>query len=404
METMTLLFYARVSKANATGIVPIYLRVTIGRQRFETATGRTIDSMTWSQPLGKAVGSSPGARELNQFLEVLRAKAYAIQKKVITTDVDLTIDEFTKQWKGTKAKPKMLLEIFQEHNDRIKALVGHQYSQSTYTRYVTSLEHTKKFLLEQYKSSDFAITSIQYNFITDYEFWLKAKRKCNHNSTIKYLTNFKKIINICVKNGWLNRDPFTGFKMTKQEVDRTYLTQAELDILKAKSFASERLSQVRDIFLFSCYTGLAYIDTQNLSPSQVRVGIDGKKWIFSNRQKTDVLSRIPILPPAEVILNKYENHPQSRFKNRLLPILSNQKMNEYLHEMMTVCGIDKNVTYHTARHTFATTVTLNNGVPIETVSKLLGHRNLKTTQHYAKVLDQKLSKDMEVLMTKFAIV
>ncbi|MGC3948013.1 MAG: site-specific integrase [Chryseolinea sp.] len=401
METMSLLFYARTSKANASGTVPIYLRVTIGKKRFETATGRAAELSIWSQMLRKAVGSSTVAKELNQFLETLRLKAYAIHKKVIAMELQFTIEEFIKQWRGSKDKPKMLLEIFQKHNERIKALVGSQYSQSTYTRYVTSMEHTRKFLAECYNANDINVTSLKYQFITDYEFWLKAKRKCNHNSTIKYLTNFKKIINICVKNGWLIRDPFFGFRMTKEEVDRTVLTQIELDVLSAKVFASQRLAQVRDVFLFSCYTGLSYIDTQCLSSDQVRLGIDGKMWIFSNRQKTDVLSRIPILPPAQLILNKYSEYPVCVAKNRLLPILSNQKMNGYIHEIVAICGISKNVTYHTARHTFATTITLNNGVPIETVSKLLGHKNIKTTQHYAKVLDLKLSADMNLLMAKF---
>ncbi len=397
------LFYARKSKSNADGDVPIYLRVTVNGKRFETATGRNVILTKWSAEAGRAKGSTREIQELNEYLDVLRAKAFDIQKKVITTDLDVTIDEFVRQWRGVKERARMLLEIFQHHNDQVKELIGQQYSQSTHRRYEISLGHTRQFILEYYKSQDLPVTSLKYQFITDYEFWLKTKRKCNHNSTIKYLTNFKKIVHICLKNGWLDRDPFIGFKMTKHETDRPYLTNEELEIISLKSFVSERINQVRDIFLFSCYTGLAYADVQKLKRNEIATGIDGEKWIFTKRQKTETSSRIPILPPAQEILDKYRLHPQCLNKDRLLPILSNQKMNAYLKEIADLCGITKKMTYHTARHTFATTVTLTNGVPIESVSKMLGHKNLKTTQHYAKILDKKVSDDMKSLREKFKI-
>lgn len=399
-EMIKVLFYARKSKSNSDGLAPIYLRVTINGKRFEAATARFVNIHNWSQKNGRANSNTRPLKELNQFLDVLRNKAFDVQKKLITLGIEVTTEEFSKQWRGVKEKPRMLLEIFQYHNDQVKELIGSQYSVSTFTRYKTSLDHTVNFLRQRYGKSDIDITTLQYHFITDYEFWLKTKRKCNHNSTIKYLTNFKKIIHICVKNGWLLRDPFIGFKMTKHEVDRPYLSLEELLLMGSKVFVSDRLGQVRDIFLFSCYTGLAYVDVQKLSPEEIRAGIDGEKWIFTKRQKTESPSRIPLLPEAVRILSKYENHPICLEKNCVLPILSNQKMNEYLHEIATICGINKEVTYHTARHTFATTITLNNGVPIETVSKMLGHRNLKTTQHYAKILDTKVSDDMKMLKGK----
>jgi site-specific recombinase XerD len=167
-------------------------------------------------------------------------------------------------------------------------------------------------------------------------------------------------------------------------------------------FSIERLEIVKNIFLFSCYSGLAYADVQKLKRSEIRIGIDSEKWIFTKRQKTDVSSRIPLLPPALAIINRFEQHPQCKNKDRVLPVLSNQKMNSYLKEIADACGINKNLTYHIARHTFATTVTLSNGVPIETVSKMLGHRNIKTTQHYAKILDRKISDDMKSLRHKFS--
>lgn len=193
-----------------------------------------------------------------------------------------------------------------------------------------------------------------------------------------------------------------GFNMALWEVEREALAAEELDRMAIKSFATERLNQVRDIFLFSCFTGLAYVDLQKLKRSEISNGIDGGKWIFTRRQKTDTASRIPLLPMAQQILEKYSDHPLCREKNKALPILSNQKMNQYLKEIADACQIDKYLTFHIARHTFATTITLSNGVPIETVSKMLGHRNLKTTQHYAKILDRKVSKDMQALKERLS--
>jgi site-specific recombinase XerD len=204
-------------------------------------------------------------------------------------------------------------------------------------------------------------------------------------------------------NEWLDKNPFANYKAKVKEVERVYLTEDEIQTIIEKDFKTERLSLVRDIFLFSCFTGLAYIDVKNLTKLHISHGIDGEQWIFTHRQKTESASKIPILPVTQMIIDKYENHPQSSNEDKLLPILSNQKMNAYLKEIAAVCEINKELTFHIARHTFATTVTLTNGVPIESVSKMLGHKNLRTTQHYAKVLDRKVSEDMKILKDKFTM-
>jgi len=219
---------------------------------------------------------------------------------------------------------------------------------------------------------------------------------------MKYIACVKKMAIRALRNGWLQRDPFIGFSIALREVERHALTAEELERMTAKNFAIERLSQVRDIFLFSCFTGLAYADLQKLKRSEISTGIDGGKWIFTSRQKTDTASRIPLLPMAQQILEKYLGHPLCT-NDKVLPILSNQKMNQYVKEIADVCQIDKHLTFHIARHTFATTITLSNGVPIETVSKMLGHRNLKTTQNYAKILDRKVSNDMPALKERLSL-
>lgn len=213
--------------------------------------------------------------------------------------------------------------------------------------------------------------------------------------------NFKKIIRICIANGWLDKDPFVKYKAKLKEVERAFLSEEELQTILDKEFAKERLNQVKDIFLFSCFTGLAYSDVKKMSYENIATGIDGEKWLFINRTKTDTTSRVPLLPTALAVLDKYKEHPICRNQKKLLPVLSNQKMNSYLKEIADVCEIPKELTFHIARHTFATTVTLNNDVPIESVSKMLGHKNIRTTQHYAKLLDKKVSNDMQALRNKF---
>ena len=398
---VTLHFYAKSTKANGNGLLPIYVRLTIDGKRFEYSTKKFIEPSKWSTELSKMKGNSEEARSINNLLDFTRNRINEIQFELLKDGVTLNIEEFKNRLLGIKERERLLIPIFTEHNRKIKELVGTEYAPGTLERYETSLKHTKDFLQWKYRVSDIDIEKIDHAFITEYEFYLRTERKCANNTAVKYIKNFHKIINICLANGWLTKDPFANYKSKVKEVTREFLTELEIKSLMEKEFVSERLELVRDIFVFSCFTGLAYIDVKQLSNDNIVLGIDGDKWINKNRQKTDTNSKIPLLPTAQYIVNKYDNHPVCKNKGNLLPILSNQKMNAYLKEIATVCGINKELTFHIARHTFATTVTLSNGVPIETVSKMLGHTNLKTTQHYAKILDKKISEDMQVLKAKF---
>jgi site-specific recombinase XerD len=342
-------------------------------------------------------GTSEEARTINGHLENLKALVLKSESNLLKKDIPINDETFKNEMFGTKERRRMLVPIFEEHNRKIKELLGTEYAPGTLERYRTSLKHTQDFIFWKYKISDINIDNIDHAFITEYEFYLRSVRKCNNNTAVKYVKNFHKVINICLANGWLIKDPFANYKSKIKEVIREYLSTEEIETMMNKKFVSNRLEIVRDIFVFSCFTGLAYIDVKQLTPNHISFGIDGDKWIFKNRQKTDTASKIPLLPIALSIVNKYASHPICLNEDRLLPILSNQKMNAYLKEIADVCGINKELTFHIARHTFATTVTLSNGVPIETVSKMLGHTNLKTTQHYAKILDKKVSEDMKIL-------
>jgi site-specific recombinase XerD len=297
----------------------------------------------------------------------------------------------------------MLLEIFRYHNDQMKQLIQNdEYAKGTWVHFTTTCKHLENFIQQKFHQKDRSITDIDYSFIADFELYLKTGI-CAHNTAMKYLGDFRKIVLLCLKKGWQQKDPFFGYKLSRRVVNREVLTANELQAMADKQFASERVTLVRDIFLFSCYTGLAYADVAKLKRTEISIGIDGEKWVFTKRTKTDSPSRIPLLPMSLAILAKYEDHPKCCNSGLLLPVISNQKMNAYLKEIADLCGIHKPLTFHIARHTFATTVTLSNGVPIETVSKMLGHKNLRTTQHYAKILDKKVSEDMHALRSKLAM-
>lgn len=402
---VSILFYGKKTGMKGGKLVPIYMRITINGKRFEVSSNRSIEPSRWSVGAGRVKGNSEEARTFNHHLDFMKQKVYENQALMLREGIPFTITNLKDRWHGSKKKeqPHTLLSVFKSHNDQMKALIGHDCSKATHTKYNTTYDHTTEFIKSKFQKPDIDITSISYTFITDFEFWLKTEKKCCHNTAIKYISNLRKIINVCLKNGWLTKDPFIGFKMTKKEVVRDYLTEAELQTLITKEITNIRIKQVRDIFLFSCFTGLAYIDAKRLKRSQIVPGIDGEKWIFTKRKKTDTPTRLPLLPIVQEILEKYEDHPVCTATDSLLPVPSNCKLNAYLKEIADICGINKHLTFHIARHTFATTVTLSNGVPIETVSKMLGHKSIKITQIYAKIIDRKVSDDMKILRNKYNV-
>ena len=399
---ITLHIYAKTTKANAAGQLPIYIRLTVDGQRFEFSSKRFIDKSKWSPELSKMKGSSEEARTINSYLDLMKSKVLGIQMELIHKNEDLSLENFKSRILGTHQRERMLIPIYQNHNDKIEELIGNGYAYGTLERFKISLKHLQEFILWKYNITDIGINKIDYAFVTEFEFYLRSVKKCNNNTAVKYVRNFRKIIKICLDNDWLDKNPCSRYEGKMKEVERDFLTEEELSRIYNKRFSSERLTLVKDIFIFSCYTGLAYVDVRGLKKDHIGIGIDGQKWIFKNRQKTDTKSKIPVLPIAQEIIQKYSDHPKCLNEDSVLPILTNQKMNAYLKEIGDLCDISKEITFHMARHTFATSVTLTNGVPIETVSKMLGHKNIQTTQHYAKILDKKVSEDMQVLRDKFS--
>ncbi|WP_254560979.1 site-specific integrase [Dyadobacter diqingensis] len=402
----SLLFYLKKQKNYESGDVPVYLRITINSKRAEIATGRQCDPKRWNAKSGRMSGSKEDARSVNAYFANLQQKLFDAHSELVRSGEIVTAESLKSKFLGRIEKSRMLLGIIKEHNQCMEALVGTEYAAGTLKRYQVLERHTVAFLKDRYKASDFDIKKfdikkIDFAFVADYELYLRTVREMGNNASVKHMKMFRKILNICLNNSWIQIDPFANFKGKYKKVEKVILTQQEIELIAGKEFVSERLSQVRDTFLFCCCTGLAYSDVQKLKTSDVSVGFDGEHWLITQRIKTNENCHIPLLPEAWKIIDQYKNHPFCLLRGNLLPVPSNQKMNEYLKEIAVLCGISKTMTCHVARHTFAT-VTLQNGVPIETVSKMLGHTNIRTTQIYAKILDIKVSRDMHILKTKLS--
>jgi site-specific recombinase XerD len=398
-QSFSILYWLYKSKAK-NGKAPIYCRIVVDGIRTEIATKKWIEPEKWNSSFGSIVGKSEEARTINTYLENFKAEIQKHHDRLLAMGELLTADKIKNSLVGKVEKQKTLMEVFKYHNDTMKEKIGIDVVKSTHTKFETVYKKLEEFLKKKYNVRDVHLTELNNKLVVDFEHYLKVQDKIGHNTAMKYIRNLKKVMNMCVGNDWIVKNPFLNFRCSNRQVIREVLTQTEINFMHEKEFETERLNEVRDIFLFCCYTGFSFIDVSKLSKEDLVIGIDGRKWIFTNRQKTGNQSNVPLLPPAEAIVSKYENHICSEFYQKLLPVKSNQKMNEYLKEIATLCNIKKKLTMHIARHTFATTITLSNGVPIETVSKMLGHTKLATTQIYAKVLETKVSHDMNILSDK----
>ncbi len=397
----SLLFYLKKQKNYISGSAPIYMRITVSGKRAEIATGKGCDPYRWNAKAGRSIGTKEDVKILNSHLDHLQNSIYQTHISLLSSGANITAESIKCKYLGKAEKKHTLLEAVTDHNKKMESLVGKDYAQGTLNHYRVLERHLTEFIWLTQKTTDVNIRSIDQTFINGFDYYLRSEKNCNNNYVVKNVKNLGKILRICNEIGWIENDPFLGYKGKNKNVERHHLNQEELQSIAAKTFVSERLKQVRDVFLFCCFTGLAYIDVFQLKREHIRKGNDGEQWIFTNRQKTKTRTSIPLLPAALQIVERYSNNIVCLNTGALLPVPSNQKMNEYLKEIADLCGIEKKLTSHIARHTFATTVTLLNGVPIESVSKMLGHTNIRTTQHYAKILDIKVGKDMAVLRSKF---
>ena len=397
---MNILFVGKKSRTTRHQLLPIYLRVTIQGKRFEVATHQHAKPSEWSASAGRILGKSETVLHSNMELDVVRKRVYDYRDRILIENREFTVDTLREKWFGEDRNKRTLLGVLRLSILDLEKLVAKGvYKKSTLTKYKSTEKHIIEFLQWRNNGCDLLLIDLRSEFAGHFEYYLQAEKGLSINSSGKMIKNLKKVIRDCIEKDWLDKDPFWRYKVKHIDPKVPHLSANELKKIEEKEITIPRLALIRDIFLFSCYTGFAYIDVVHLTNDNIKIGVDGKKWLIKNRQKTDISERVPILLLAEQILSKYAHNSTGSENMKLLPVPSNQKVNAYLKELADICGIKTNLTFHIARHTFATTVTLENGVPIDSVSKMLGHRSIKTTQIYAKVTDKKISQDMKGLMT-----
>lgn len=401
--TFGLLFYIRRDKTNKKGEAPVFMRLTINGERADASIKRFIEPHAWNSAKGKANEKCRGGKDLNLYLDAISANILRIQRDLELDKKEVSAQIILNRYLGKEQSDRhTLMEVFRAHNEKCRALSGISLAPGTVIRYETSLRLTEAFLRTTYKKEDCYLDEITHQFVEDYDFYLRTVRRCCHNTTTKYLLNFKKIIRIALAKGWMKKDPFAQVHFHFEPVEREFLEKQELKVLLNKEITITRLSQVRDIFCFCCLTGLAFMDVQQLKAEHLVADIHGKIWIRKARQKTKNMCNIPLLDEAQKIIDRYRDHPYCQTHGVLLPVCSNQKMNSYLKELADICGIRKNLSTHCARHTFAT-LTLASGATIDNVAKMLGHANVNMTRRYAKVLDSSIMRDMEVVAENMAL-
>ncbi|MCM4156738.1 site-specific integrase [Gramella sp. AN32] len=399
--TFGIVFIPKSSKAK-NGKAPLYARITLNGERVELSLQRRITLNLWDERKSRLRGCSAESIQVNNSLDRVYNKIYESFRQLQNENKLLNVGMIKARYLGADDSFKKLSELLDYHTKNMKNVLKY----GTMKNYYTTERYLYKFLKARFKSEDIFLKQINYQFITDFEHFLrnykpKRDRKAlTNNGVMKHLERLKKLLNLAQKLEWVDKDPFAKFQLKFKKAERAFLSEDELEKLEAYQFGRITQQQTRDVFVFACHTGLSWIDAKNLKPENIVFGIDGRKWIFTAREKTEQPVKIPILPKAMEIIEKYKD--QCACSGYILPVYSNQKTNQYLKEIAGKLKINKKLTFHVARHTFATTVTLSNGVPIETVSKLLGHSKLSTTQIYARVLEKKLSSDIANLEEKMA--
>ena len=391
-STFNVLFYIKRNEPKKDGRVVIMVRITINGIRSQFSSKLLVQPEQWDSKNERVKGQVAEARNLNRLLENIGSSLNVHYNKFMSIDGHVTPERLKNIFLGLEEQEQTIISFFDKYNDQYKLKVGTTSTHKTYTRYLLTRERLVEFMKQRYNLSDMPINEMTVSFIDEFYLYIRNNTECNHNSSLKFLQRFRTILYFAKNNGLSFNDPFGSFRFRYDKVNRGYLDQDELDILYTKKFPSARLSQVRDIFIFSCYTGLAYVDVFELTEDKIRKAFDGHLWIMTKRQKTDVNTNVRLLDIPLAILEKYKGKQKN---GKVLPVISNQKINDYLEEIADICGIGKKITFHVARHTFASTVALGNDVPMESIQSMLGHADIKTTQIYAHVIDRKLSRDMD---------
>jgi integrase len=399
INKILILFFLQKVRLNKQGKCPIRCRITFNSQRKEFATGYFINPDNWDSKLQLAV---PPEQDENSFintqLSLIKSKINKAFLLLQVQEKEFNVEDIFNQFKGNKpTTDKTIIEAFNYHTERMSKLVGIDVVQVSVDKYYQTLTHVKSFLKHKYNKNDYLLKDLKMSFINDYEYYLKTELRFKEHTVYKSIQRFRRVVRVAVAVDYIHKDPFLLHKAKKPKKKVVYLTQEELKELENYSFSQLRLQEVADMFIFCCYTGLAYFEMVNLEDKHIIKGFDGNLWIRMDRQKTNREFSIPILPKAHIIINKYKDIE----RKEIFPKVSNHKFNSYLKEIAEIVGLEKNLTHHIARKTFASTVLLYNDVPMEIVSELLGHSKMSITQdHYGKIVQKKVSEEMSKLNKK----
>ena len=396
----SLVVFLNRSRPKKNGECPILLKINIQGRKLTLQLHRSVHPDQWNTAKARSNGKTIEGRVLNDYIEAVLMKARLKFTELTSAHDVITPEMLRDALLGiNSAKPKMLVALWEEQLEEMIKLIGRETTKATCQKHGAGIKHLKAFIRFKYNTDDMPVKNVNNYFVAGFATYLKTDCGCSHNTTVKFLQLLKKNINLCLRNRWMLVDPYLGLNLKLKVVDREYLNEEELQRLINYQSPVEHMNRIRDFFVFSCFTGLAYIDLKTLKRKEIEC-IDSFYWIKTKRQKTGVSTNVPLLEIPYNILLKYSDLNRLRDDDPVLPIPTNQRMNSCLKDLASCCGINKELTFHIARHTFATTVTMTNGVPIESVSKMLGHSSIKSTQHYAKIIDKKLGDDMAALAQK----
>lgn len=396
-SSFAILFFIRESRVRKDGTASIEIVLTVNGERCAFSTGKRVKSCNWDKTKQQVKGKDEEAQSLNNYLKAIKAKLYQKEAELLDRGFIITAELLRDAYfdKVESLKEKSLFEVFEEHNKEQEKLVGNGVSKATYWISVYTVRLLKEFVQQKYKREDLYLRELNLNFIQSFHTFLRINKGMAQNSSTKHLKLLKKIINLAVANSYMATNPFITYKVEREPVEIDFLDEEELRKIINFDTPLPRLERAKDMFLFGCFTGLSYIDIKTLAPEHFEKDNAGRIWIKKRRVKTGVLSRIPLLPIAKLILDKYKGG------EKLLPIQAPADINKYLKDIAILCDIKKRITFHTSRHTFASTVTLANNISLEVVSKMLGHTNTRMTNHYAKLIDKCIGEQMDKLMDTF---
>ena len=396
-EKITILFVISIRKTNQKGLCPLNCRITLKGNRKQFTTGLFVNPLNWQNKLQKIDELDSSSKLINSTIEEIRNKINKITLVFDLQSENYSLDDIYNKYIGKEIKRnENILSYYKQYLSKIKKLVGLELKESTYNKFFYVSNQLESFLKWKFKKTDFPLEDLNLQFLEDFEYYLRTEKKQVQITINKNIQRFRTPIKQVISEGFIDRDPFILYKPKKVNKEIVFLTTQELKNFEELKISSKRLQKVQDLFIFCCYTGLAYSEMYNLERKHIQIGFDGVNWIQMKREKTQQQISIPILPKAQLIIDKY-----STLENRVYPSISNQKFNSYLKEITEILELDKRLTHHTARKTFASTVLLFNDVPMEIVSELLGHSNMTITQEsYGKVVQKKVSEEMKKLKLK----